>query len=897
MIGQKISHYEILEQLGEGGMGIVYKARDLALNRMVALKFLPDRASTAPEETARFIQEAQAAAALNHPNICTIYGIEEFDGTHFIAMEFVDGRTLQSKKTSLSPKQAIDIGIQIAEGIAAAHEQGIVHRDIKPENIMLRKDGSVVVMDFGVARLRGASRLTKEGSTVGTVGYMSPEQVQGFDADHRSDLFSLGVILYELLAGRSPFRGVHAAAITYEIVHVGPPPLSAIMPGIDPELERLILECLVKDPRERSQSAAELARHLRHLKRDADITRSRQIPVAMPVPQPGGEAASDRGFRFAFPWRAPHWIVLAGSCGIVALLTAAAGRYLSPESPKEVRKFVSPTDCFDNVLSPDGKKIAYSKGKTIWIRRFTSLEPAMIEARDIVSRIIWAPNSEDIAYLTAGSETWRVALSDFHQSLVVKTQSNYYPRCWGQDDSLIVSTWDNRGLNTLLKVASSGGPLVAAFGGDSLHATIRGDLTHVLELPDGKSLLLSVNESLAINGKERSKIFVQCDGQRKEIYSTATRNDIGEPVYSNSGHILFPLVGSGLGAGEDIWAIPFDASRLETTGEPFLVAQKAGGISVSSNGMISYFTRSSERTGEELVLVSRSGKVLDVVSQSSVDISAPAISPEGSFAATMQRKTDYRQTWEIWIHDLQKKTSTQLSFDIPNATFPAWAPSGKEIAFSAGTLDRMALYIQPTDGISSPRLLLPKGYFAGSPRYSPDGKYLFFVNRELDKGEADLWFVERARTDAPRPLFESRFSEASPCPSPDGRYLAYQSGKSGQEEIYVTTIPAADHHWQVTFNGGTWPQWEGNEIFFATPRVNDVMAARVSTHRGFKAELPQRLFSADSAGINISGWGTYKFAVTRDGKRIIASRGLAGNSKPHLVIVENWFEEFRIRKQ
>jgi eukaryotic-like serine/threonine-protein kinase len=893
MIGRKISHYEILEKLGEGGMGIVYKARDLALNRLVALKFLPDQTSTAEEVNARFVQEAQAAAALNHPNICTIYGIEEFDGMHFIAMEYVDGRTLRSKQPSLSPKQALDLGIQIAEGLAAAHEQGIVHRDIKPENIMLRKDGSVVVMDFGVARLRGASRLTKEGSTVGTVGYMSPEQVQGLDADHRSDLFSLGVILYELFAGRSPFRGVHAAAITYEIVHVEPPPISASIPGVDPELERLVLECLVKDPRERLQSAAELARNLRRLKHDSGITRSRQTPVAMPASRRGGEPPLDRDQRFAIPWRASHWIILVCSCGIVALLTAAAGRYLSLESPKEVLKFVSPTDV-DNVLSPDGRKIAYSKGKTIWIRRFASLQPSMVEARDIVSRIFWAPNSEDVAYLTASSEIWRVALSDLHQSLVVKTPPDSYPRCWGQDDSLIVSMWDNKGMNTLLKVASSGGLLVPAFGGDSLSGTIRGDLTHVLELPDGRSLLLSVNEST--DGKERSRIFVQRGGQREEIYSTAARSDIGEPVYSNSGHFLFPLVGSGLGAGVDIWAIPFDASRLKTTGSPFLVAQNADGISASNNGMISYLTRSSERTREELVLVSRSGKVLSVVSQSSVDISAPAISPDGSFAVTMQKRSDYRQAWEIWLLDMHKKTSTQLSFDVPNATFPAWAPSGKEIAFSVGTIDRSALYIQPTDGISSPRLLLPKGFSATCPRYSPDGKYLFFVSRGVDKNEEDVWFVERTRPDSPRPLFESRFSEDYPCPSPDGRFLAYQSGKSGQEEIYVTTIPAADRHWQVSFNGGTCPQWEGDEIFFATPRMSDLMVVRVSTRGGFKADLPRRLFSADSAGIYIKGWGTYKFAVTKDGEQIIASRGLPGTSKPHLVIVENWFEEFRGRK-
>src|SRR3989304_4427855 len=260
MIGQTISHYKILEKLGEGGMGVVYKAHDTNPDRLVALKFLPDHFSVGSAELERFVQEAKAAAGLNHPNICTIYGIEESVGNnpstsaaqapslgvkkHFIVMGFVDGQTLQEKKALLSMKQALDVGIQIAEGLAAAHEKAIVHRDIKPENIMFRKDGRVQIMDFGLAKLLGASRLTKEGSTVGTAGYMSPEQVQGQETDHRSDIFSLGVLLYEMIAGRSPFTGTHESALLYEIVNVDVPPMSATKVDIDPELDRIVLECL-----------------------------------------------------------------------------------------------------------------------------------------------------------------------------------------------------------------------------------------------------------------------------------------------------------------------------------------------------------------------------------------------------------------------------------------------------------------------------------------------------------------------------------------------------------------------------------------------------------------------------------------------------------------------------
>src|SRR6266481_5304715 len=259
MIGQRISHYKILEKLGEGGMGVVYKAEDTKLDRFVALKFLPPHLNASEQDKARFTQEAKAASAINHPNICTIYSIEEHEGQMFIVMEFVDGKTLRDfvgafHETPRPMNRAVDIGVQIADGLAAAHEKGIVHRDIKPENIMVRKDGIVQIMDFGLAKLRSASskitRLTKEGSTVGTAGYMSPEQVQGQDVDHRSDIFSFGVLLFELFTGQLPFKGVHETALAYEIVNVDASPMSSIKPGLDPALDAIVFECLEKDVNE-----------------------------------------------------------------------------------------------------------------------------------------------------------------------------------------------------------------------------------------------------------------------------------------------------------------------------------------------------------------------------------------------------------------------------------------------------------------------------------------------------------------------------------------------------------------------------------------------------------------------------------------------------------------------
>ena len=312
MIGQTISHYKILEKLGEGGMGIVYKAHDTRLNREVALKFLPTHLAASEQDKARFIQEAQAASALNHPNVCTIHDIQEHEGQMFIVMEFVDGQTLRDRLTSGIPplKSGIDIGIQITDGLAAAHERGIVHRDIKPENIMVRKDGIVQIMDFGLAKLQGVSRLTREGSTVGTAGYMSPEQVQGQDADHRSDIFSLGVLLYELFAGHLPFKGVHETALMYEIVHVDVPPMSSVKPEIDPRLDAIVLECLEKDRNERAQSAKQVSIDLRRFRGDSAGKRHERTSVHdIRKPQPSGSR--------------PRLVKAGFAIGLLAIIAAA----------------------------------------------------------------------------------------------------------------------------------------------------------------------------------------------------------------------------------------------------------------------------------------------------------------------------------------------------------------------------------------------------------------------------------------------------------------------------------------------------------------------------------------------------------------------------------------------
>lgn len=342
MTGTTVSHYNILEKLGEGGMGVVYKAHDTKLDRIVALKFLPAHLSSSEDEKTRFLQEAKAAASLSHPNICTIYAIEEYteaggsDSRFFFAMEYLEGRTLRHAMKEISLQRTLDIGFQVAEGLGAAHQKGIVHRDVKAENIMARPDGRVQVMDFGLAKVRGGSQLTKAGSTVGTIGYMAPEQIQGMDVDHRADLFSLGVLLYEMASGHLPFRGVHDAAVMYEIVNVQPPTPSEVNSEIPDELDRIILKCLAKDREERYQSARDVAVDLKMLKKRSGSGVITAMPgqavspgrasgsrEAIPRPATGSEPAGTSN-------RKPMVYALAA---LLVLLGAASAWYFLGRGP------------------------------------------------------------------------------------------------------------------------------------------------------------------------------------------------------------------------------------------------------------------------------------------------------------------------------------------------------------------------------------------------------------------------------------------------------------------------------------------------------------------------------------------------------------------------------------
>lgn len=892
MTGNTILHYKILEKLGEGGMGVVYKALDTKLERSVAIKLLPANLLSSEDDRSRFNREAKAAAALSNPNIATVYEINEYDGKPFIVMEYIEGKTINDllEKEMFKLKDVVSIAVQVAEGLKAAHSKNIVHRDIKSGNILFSKDGQAKILDFGLAKTAMSTKLTKVGSTIGTVAYMSPEQISGETVDHRTDLWSLGVVIFEMLTNRYPFAGDYDQAIFYNIINEPPDPLTAIRSGVPMSLEWIVNKLLAKDPDERYQNANDLIIDLKAVDiKSSGFTRVSQTTVRKETEHRATLQTSLKNDSQKNKFIKS--VILVVSFLAVAILAGIISWNLHPETVKEVHKFQWSADYDNFIISPDGKKIAYSKNDKLWIRFLDKTDPVEIKNNKYISNVIWSPSSDYIAYFTGVGVTddhqlRKVSVSGVGNVLITQTGSNYYPRFWGIDDSILVTTWDNKGANTLLKVPSSGGELKPIYEGKSSLSVINGNLSHVSDLPDGKSLLFSTNYD-----STKNKIILQTDGDRKVLYSNSGEGFIDRFDYSNDGFILFPLKTP---SGSDIWAIPFDASSLKKNGNVFLVARNADAPSTSKNGILSYRNFRGTNYGEQLILLSRTGQTLKQFNLSAISIWSPIVSPDGNkIACSIEEENgDYN----IWIYDLIKTTSYQLTYDVPQTWGPTWSPDGKKIVFASG-FDSSDIYEQEINSTTQSKSLIETENDDGNPYWSRNGRFILYSRKESkSKADNDLWYIDTNNGQSKK-LFESRFNEDFPTMSPDGKFVAFQSDKSGQDEIWVTNFPQADKLWQVSFNGGNFPNWVGNEIFFTSPRRNELMVVKVKAGQEFEA--PKKLFSIDTTGILLRGAGInyLKYAVTNDGQGIIAVKNLAGSEEVKFVLVENWSEEFKNKQK
>ncbi|MEX2117624.1 MAG: protein kinase [Bacteroidota bacterium] len=886
MIGQTVSHYKILEKLGEGGMGVVYKAQDTKLDRLVALKFLPEHVSVGSADLERFTQEAKAAAGLNHPNICTIHGIEEADNKNFIVMEFVDGQMLQEKKSALSLKQALDIGIQIAEGLSAAHEKGIVHRDIKPENIMIRKDGRVQIMDFGLAKLRGASRLTKEGSTVGTAGYMSPEQVQGQETDHRSDIFSLGVLLYEMLSGQPPFKGMHETAIAYEVVNVDSPPMSTLKPEISPELDTIVLECLEKDINERAQSAKQVAIDLNRFKRTSSRSRmSRTMPARM-IPGTSQPAQLGQSFGLSFFWRNLPWVITAVvilcTLGWILLFRQEDGsdqavNRMNISAINSPSQLILHSDVPCLSISPNGHLLVYTLSEAgssqLYIRSLDSYEVHPIRGTTNGTSPFFSPDGQWIGFVADGRIKKVPAAGGTVETLC--DAQGFRGAAWGFDNRIYFSPGFSSGL---MSVSAMGGEPIVFSTLDSA----RGERTHRWPqvLPGGKWILFTVGNQNNPNSYSDAVFMVQSveTGERRELN---VRGEMAQ--YVEPGYLIVARNGSLLAA-------PFSLDDFRTTKSLANVIDGISGdpgsgvldFSISQDGQLLYLpgTLNHDLT---LVWVTREGIVTPLRLQPQ-PFNTPRFSPDGTKLAVSLGIVAGDN--DIWIYDLKKETFNRLTFSKTVST-PIWSVDGSKLYYASSV--PQGIMVQPADGSSQGLLVLESTLPSFPVSLSPNGKQLSIS----PLGGSGIQVMDLQKGSEPASLISSTLYVYGGTFSPDGRYIAYGSNETGVLEIFVSTFPDLKGKWQVSLGGGITPAWApgGKEIYYVST-VGKMMAVAIKTSPVFSAGPPQELF--DASQMSFPNNPVTNYDISPDGKRFIMIQNTKTSARTSsFSYVQNWTWELK----
>jgi serine/threonine-protein kinase len=888
MIGQTISHYKILEKLGEGGMGVVYKAEDTKLDRMVALKFLPPHLAASEQDKARFIQEAKAAAALNHPNVCSIIDIQEHDKQMFIVMEFVDGQTLRQKEHSISFKQAIDIAIQIADGLAAAHEKGIVHRDIKPENIMIRKDGIAQIMDFGLAKLRASgskiTRLTKEGSTVGTAGYMSPEQVQGQDTDHRSDIFSYGVLVYELLTGQLPFKGVHETALAYEIVNVDAAPMSSVKPEIDSQLDAIILDCLEKDPRERNQSIAQVSVELKRFRRESSRQRVSRVTAARPSIKLQHSAEDARPAESSL--KRNFGYILSGILAIALIFLLMNPWRKEAGRNRQVVRFTM--DLPENAplsgitgggiaVSPDGRYLVYTaiipNGHQLYLHRLDELTFKAIPGTENSRDATFSPDGQWIVFSAGDQKLVKVSILGGAPEVLCTIQGQTRGITWCDDNTILFGLVSD----AIFRVPSTGGTPVQITSLDSA----AGEISHRFPqlLPDGKTVIFTIKQN-NITTFDEAIIAAQNigTGERKILLRGGTY-----AKYLPTGHLIYLR-------SNTVYTVPFNAERLEVSGSPALIQEgcwsnSGSGIAhidVSMYGTLVFApsTIDAMLSSNSVAWMDRDGTTHPVV-DSLRGYTFARLSPDGEKIAVGINAANN----DIWVYHIARRLLTRLTFGGGNNDFPIWSPDSKYVIYSAEKGKFPNIFKKPWDGSGNEERLTnsPKTQYAIS--CTPDGTKLSFTQ------EGDIWIFSLEPKGAgneqrPLPYIQTPANETGGIFSPDGKWFSYVSNESGKNEVYVSAFPQHEGKWQISNGGGTGAIWsrDGKELFYLNG--TSLMVVDVRTATAFDYTVPRKLCDVP-ANVTIQD-------ISLDGKQflVIIIRNQQ-STLPRLEVVTEWFEKVK----
>jgi Tol biopolymer transport system component/predicted Ser/Thr protein kinase len=889
--GTRLGPHEILTAIGAGGMGEVYRARDTRLNRTVAIKVLPTHLADRPDVRERFEREARTIASLNHPHICTLFDIGQQDGIDYLVMEYLEGETLAQRllKGSLPVEQVLQYAIEIADALDKAHRKGVTHRDLKPGNIMLTKAGTKL-LDFGLAKLKQEAApadvplsdlptandpLTAEGSIVGTMQYMAPEQLEGKEVDARTDIFAFGAVVYEMATGKRAFEGKSQASLMVAILERDPLPMSSLQPMTPPALDRVVKKCLAKEPEKRWQAASDVCDELKWIAEGGS-----QVALAPMVAPKGIRALGRRAL-----------ILGLGALLLVAAIASLATWNLKPAQIRPVSRFtisLPPGQKLAGLengpalaLSPDGTRLAYvaRQGGTqqVYLRALDSLEVRPIPGTEGAAEPFFSPDGQSIGFFVGG-KLKRVPVSGGTAMTLGDAQ---FPRG---------ASWGSLGLIAFASADFSGVQVVSETGGalQPLTHFEKGENTHRWPefLPGGKALLFASGTAFT------NQVTVQLvgTGERKYLVDGGMN-----PRYSPSGHLIYAQ-------GGNLMAEPFDSQRLTAKGAGIPVveavlqsaASGAAQYSFSASGSLVYVSGELQTAVQSrLVWVSRNG--------TERPLSAPAHAYWGPRLSTDGRRVVaavQESETQIWLYDLFRETLTRLTFEGSVNQNPVWTPDAKRITFSSNKEGPLSIFWQLADGSGGLERLTTSENIQVPGSWSLDGQLLAFfeVNPTTHR---DIWVLRMGGPSPPgtgqvrkaQMFLRTQFNETAPRFSTDGRWLAYMSDESGRWEIYVQPYPGPGGKWQISTEGGTEPVWNpnGRELFYRSG--DKMMAVDIATQPGFAAGKPRMLFEGR---YEVAPFPVDNYDISPDGQRFLMLKPVEQAAGPTQInVVLNWFEELK----
>jgi eukaryotic-like serine/threonine-protein kinase len=889
--------YRITEEIGRGGMGVVYEAEDTKLARKVAIKVLPEVFTTDPERLARFEREARVLASLNHPNIAAIYGVEEAEGKRFLVLELVEGEDLAERlsRGALSPEETLEVCLQIAEGLEGAHEKGIIHRDLKPSNVKITPERKVKILDFGLAKalhdqVSGVditksptitADMTEPGVILGTAAYMSPEQATGRPVDKRADIWAFGCILYECLTGKRPFQG---ATVTETIAAIlrGEPDWDSLPAGTAGNVRAVLRRCLQKDP------------HLR-LHNVADA----RIEIGESAAYPTEPAKVSRRFS-------PLWIV--GAAAVIFFAGILVDQFLirhpqSAASPSVVTSTikVEPGHRLEGrsndmgrpgrtamAISSDGKFIVYSAIEEdpgpqarphLYLRRMDRPEATPIAGTDGGTHPFLSPDSRWVGFWADGK--LKKVLVEGGVPIVLCDAPVLYGANWGRDNSIVFADGDLTGLS---RVSTEGGKPETLTKPDPK----RDESSHRLPfwLPDGKAVLFTVM-TYGYDSKPRLALLRLDTGEWHVLFE-----DAADAKYVRTGHLVFLRQGT-------LMAVPFDPARLEVIGQPVALVENvmqalglgyvhhtgAGQFGISDTGSLIYASGGvPPPPNNSLVWVDQKG-----IEQPAADLKfaffAPRLSPDGRRIAYSTAGPE----WQVYVYDLDRGTNSRLT-DKGWTFYAIWTPDGQRLLFSWGKSTADSLFWQPYDGSSQMERLTTSEYGQRPGSWSPDGKTLAFVDGRPDTGsDIALLDVSSKRVTS---FINSQYEEWYPEISSDGRWMAYTSDESNRQEVYIRPFPGPGRKQQVSSEGGSEPLWarNGKQLFYRW--LDQVWVVDVQVDGGLTTGKPRLLFEKPgySRAYPIRAWD-----LSLDSQRFLMVK--FENRKPtpvtEMILIQNWFEELK----